>query len=374
MSIRFGNHRKHGKNHNPLALVIVLIVVIAGFSIWYFGIKKNSFQDLVSLIGSRISVNENSNENETNDAFKNLSDIRLSVHFIDVGQGDSILILFPDGKEMLIDCANYNNSSAVKERTLDYLSEYITDGQIDYLMLTHCDSDHVYFLDEVISTYDVDNIYMPNVRSAPENEEKAQIVNSLDTQKLSLFTDENTVSTACYADFFIAALNEENANIYLNKGQFTISGSDYSIVFYAYTDEEWVENTLSDAEEKNAISPIGILEYKGIKTVLTGDSNELNEPSFMEKVGTPIDCDVLKVGHHGSETSSTEPFLDFIDCEYAVISCNSEGNDFNHPREATLQRLAENNMTVYRTDLNGTVVLAIDDKGEFAFSLEKEPN
>lgn len=373
MKVRFFRNNRRGKNGSPIALLIVLVIVIAGFSIWYFGIEKHTFKDLVTLVSSRFTVGDNNNENENINTFENLSETRLTVHIIDVGQGDSILITFPDNKEMLIDCGNYNNYSTIKEGTLNYLREYVTDGQIDYLMLTHCDSDHVYFLDEVLDEYDVDNIYIPNVLAVPENEEKADVVNSLNEDKLNMFTDEDTVSTACYADFFIAALSEENANIYLNQGEFSIEGNDYSLSFYAYNAQEWGETDLSSSEEKNAICPIGILQYQGINVVLTGDSNEINEPYFMEKVGTSIDCDVLKVAHHGSETSSTEDFLDFIDPEYAVISCNKEGNDFNHPRAETLKRLTDRDMTVYRTDINGTVVFAVDSEGKLAFLLEKEP-
>ncbi|MDE6302130.1 MAG: MBL fold metallo-hydrolase, partial [Clostridia bacterium] len=75
---------------------------------------------------------------------------------VNVGQGDCILILFPDGKDMLIDCANYNNTASIRNSAFAYIDMYVTDKQFDYVMLTHCDSDHVYFLDEVLDTYQVD--------------------------------------------------------------------------------------------------------------------------------------------------------------------------------------------------------------------------
>lgn len=368
------NYKKFKSNPKNFLIgaIIVVIILIAG-AVWYFGIEKHTFQDFIALVTTKNDGTTNNGGKKEISDFENLSNVRLSVHFIDVGQGDCILILFPDGKEMLIDCANYNNSTEYKDSALNYLSEYIKDGQIDYLMLTHCDSDHVYFLDDVLSAYDVDNIYMPNVLAAPSSLEKAAQVAALDSAKLARFTDPNKVDSGCYADFFVAALSEEGASIYLNIGEFKIEGADYSIVFYGYTEEEWTENKLKNAEEKNAISPIGILEYCGLKVVLTGDSNLLNEPSFIRKAGgEKLDCDVLKVGHHGSETSSTDAFLDYIDCEYAVISCNAKGNNFEHPRAATLERLTSREMTVYRTDLNGTVVFAVDNTGKFAFSLQKE--
>ena len=112
-----------------------------------------------------------------------------------------------------------------------------------------------------------------------------------------------------------------------------------------------------------------MLEYNDFKIVLTGDSNEINEPTFVDRVGGKLDCDVLKVGHHGSQTSSTDEFLDCITCEYAIISCG-EGNSHNHPRQATLDRFIDRDMTIYRTDNNGNIVLSVNE--EISFVVEKE--
>lgn len=313
-------------------------------------------------------------------------DGELQVHFIDVGQGDCILILFPDGKDMLIDCANYNDSSAYRTETLNYIKSYVTDGQLDYIMLTHCDSDHVYFMDEVLEEFQVDNVFMPNVLATHDKIAEA----NLPQEQLNRFTDKDTVSTACYANFFIAALTEPDCNVYLNvdpdedtnaivltdDGLQNSSSPDtdatYRLTFYCPTQEYYDSSDLSSAEEKNAISPIGILEYNDFRLVLTGDSNEINEPTFVERIGGSVDCDVLKVGHHGSETSSTTEFLNCIDCEYAVISCNADGNTFNHPRQTTLDRLIAQNMTIYRTDNNGNIVLTVTDGDNFTFNTEKE--
>ena len=301
-------------------------------------------------------------------------DGELQVHFMDVGQGDSILILFPDGKDMLIDCANYNNSSAYRTETLAYIDTYVTDGQLDYLMLTHCDSDHVYFMDEVLENYQVDNVFMPNVLATHDKVAEAD----LPQEQLDRFTDEDTVSTACYADFFIGALTEPDCTVTLNvdpdkdtnsivitDGKKQADGSyaaaTYMLTFYCPTEEFYATNGFDSSggfdgsEWKNSISPIGILEYNDVRIVLTGDSNEINEPTFVERIDGSLDCDVLKVGHHGSETSSTEKFLDAINCEYAVISCNADGNTFYHPRQNTLDRFIEDDMTIYRTDNNGNI-------------------
>ena len=192
-----------------------------------------------------------------------------------------------------------------------------------------------------------------------------------------MFTDPNTIDTAVYAKFFIAALTEKDCQIVLNVDQddnhntIVISGnSTYELKFYCMTVAGWAHNTLKDAHEKNEVSPIGVLTYNGRRILLTGDSNEENEPNFISRIGS-LDCDVLKVGHHGSETSSTEEFLDAVTCEYAVISCNMDGNTFYHPRQTTLDRLIARNYTILRTDLNGTIVLKVNGEGEILLVPEK---
>jgi competence protein ComEC len=355
-------YKKNPKAFIITAIAIVLIIAIT-VAVIYFAFPK-TWDSIMDMLGAKDKPDNNQSlvwgEGE------------LQIHFIDVGQGDCILILLPDGKEMLIDCANYNNTGAIRERTMTYLNTYITDGQLDYLMVTHGDSDHIYFVDEVLYTFDVDVIYMPFILAEPENATKAEAVGNLPKEKLDLFTDKDSLTSGVYADFFIAALSEPEAEIKFNIGEFSIETETYTLDFYCYAESDWENSNLNSAEKKNAVSPIGILEYNGKRVVLTGDSNEINEPKFIEKIGgTTLDCDVLKVGHHGSETSSTREFLDFINCEYAVISCNADGNTFLHPRQNTLDRFKEDDMTLYRTDLHGTIVLVVDGQGNIAFTTEK---
>ena len=316
----------------------------------------------------------------------------LQVHFMDVGQGDSILILFPDGKDMLIDCGN-KSSGYDFDVTAGYLEDYLPDGKLDYLMLTHGDEDHVEYMDEILEMYQVSTVFMPNVLAEPSGtsaaaKELREQIAALDPEKLAMFDDEDTLTTQVYARFFIAALSEPDCEVILTvdpdedtnsivitdgtkQADGSYAGATYMLTFYCPTEEYYASSDLSSAEEKNAISPIGILEYNGVRVVLTGDSNEINEPLFVERAGY-IDCDVLKVGHHGSETSSTEGFLDAVDCEYAIISCNAEGNTFYHPRQNTLDRLIEDGMTIYRTDNNGNILLTVDESGEITFTTERE--
>lgn len=383
-----GRSKKFNKRSAIFIIAVIAILAIAAVIVYF--VAPDIFGKLAPSPGGDTSAGDGppliAGEGE------------LQVHFMDVGQGDSILILFPDGKDMLIDCANYNNASSYRTKILAYIDNYVTDGQLDYLMLTHCDGDHVYFMDEVLEKYDVDTVFMPNVLAVPsgtQSSDRLQAeIDALDQSKVGMFTDEDTVDSNAYAEFFIAALSEPDCEIVLNvdpdkdtnsivitdgtkQADGSYADATYMLTFYCPTEEYYEEtgfnaaNGFSEAEYKNAISPIGILEYNGVRVVLTGDSNEINEPLFVERAGY-IDCDVLKVGHHGSETSSTEEFLDAVDCEYAIISCNAEGNTFYHPRQNTLDRLIEDGMTIYRTDNNGNILLTVDENGEMTFTTERE--
>lgn len=358
---------------NPKAFVIsivaIVLVIAIATAVVYFAFPS-TWDQIVSMI-----VKDNQHSGLAR------GDGELLVHMLDVGQGDCIYIQLPDGKDMVIDCANYNDDKEYEEKTFDYLDANITDDTVEYLMLTHCDSDHVYFMDELLERYQVEKLFMPNVLAAPgtDSKDKKALQDQIDALDTSRFTDKDTIGTKTYAEFFIAALTEPNCEIVLNvdpdvnTNSIIIEETTYRLVFYCPTQEYYDDSNLNSAERKNAISPIGILEYNGRRIMLTGDSNELNEPLVVERTGK-IDCDVLKVGHHGSATSTLNPFLDAYTFEYAIISCNTYGNKFNHPRQSTLDRLKAHDIAVYRTDKNGNIVVSVDKDGNIKITTQKEWN
>lgn len=306
---------------------------------------------------------------------------QLVVHYIDVGQGDCIYIAFPDGTDMLIDCGSQGGSSKYQTSAISDLKELNPDGKIDHVMATHSDTDHISYLDEVLSEFQVGNVYMPNIRpklgKSVEIKKEVVAVDSLDASKLKKFTDNDTIDTDTYAEFFIAALSEPNCNITLNIGKYEIRGQDYTFTFYCLSQKEWDIRSLKDkkgrpdATQINAVSPIGILEYAGRRLVFTGDSNNSNEKYYCETYPY-VDCDVLKVAHHGSRTSSSKDFLQHVKCEYAVISVG-DGNSYGHPEQEALDRLKENGIQkIHRTDKCGNVTLTVSHTGEMAFSCEKQ--
>lgn len=356
---------------NPKAFIIsivaIVLVIAIATAVVYFAFP-DTWDKIVSMI-----VKDNQHSGLAR------GDGELLVHMLDVGQGDCIYIQLPDGKDMVIDCANYNDDGEYEKKTFDYLDKYIEDDTVEYLMLTHCDSDHVYFMDELLERYQVEKLFMPNVLAAPgtTSKDKKALQDQIDALDTSRFTDKDTVGTITYAEFFIAALTEPDCEIVLNvdpdanTNSIIIEETTYRLVFYCPTQEYYDDYGLNTAERKNAISPIGILEYNNRKIMLTGDSNEINEPLVMARTGQ-IDCDVLKVGHHGSETSTSNAFLDEYTFEYAIISCNSYGNKFNHPRQVTLDRLKSHNIEVYRTDNNGNIVVSVDKDGNLKITTQKE--
>lgn len=376
---------KKAARRNPVAFILVvvaLVAIIVGVTlVLYF--KVPAVHDAIeNIIHPETASTDKGGTNSGGSGGNTNPDLvtgegDLKVHFVDVGQGDCIYIQFPDGTDMLIDCGN-KSSGYDYNVTKAYLDALNPDGAITHLMLTHGDEDHVDQMDKIIAAYQISNIYMPNIKAEPSNAALKAKVDALPADKLALFTDQNTLSSNVYANFFIAALTEENCRIVLNvdedKNHNSIVISDnstYELKFYCMTVAGWAHNTLKDAHEKNEVSPVGVLSYNGRRIVLTGDSNEENEPEMAERIGN-LDCDVLKVGHHGSETSSMPVFLDAITCEYAVISCKMDGNTFYHPRQTTLDRLIARGYTIYRTDLNGTIVLTVDKNGTLNFVTQKQ--
>ncbi len=387
---------KKGTRNLIITLIVIVLIAAIVAVVIYFAAPE-LFEDIAGAIlpdrGEQTSPDDGTTPDDGGSGAPPTvltpGEGELQVHFMDVGQGDSILILFPDGKDMLIDCGTTRGGSW--DDVDEYMDNYVTDGQLDYLMLTHTDSDHVGYMPEVLEKYDVDTVFMPNVLSEPsgtQSSDRLQAeIDALDQSKVGMFTDEDTVSSNAYAEFFIAALSEPDCEIVLNVdpdedtnsivitdgkklSDGTYEGATYILTFYCPTEEYYATTDLSDAMDLNAVSPVGILEYNDVRIVLTGDSNEINEPIVAERLGN-IDCDVLKVAHHGSESSSLDVFLDAVDCEFAVISCG-EGNNHDHPRQEALDRLIEDDMTIYRTDNNGNIVLTVDETGEMTFALERE--
>ena len=376
-----------------IALAIIAIIVIVAILVIYL-VNPGGLRDkiLEKLNGGGSNSNTNNNGGSQNQSTLAHGEGELQLHMLDTAQGDWLLLLLPDGKEMLIDAGSKPDPSSIYTTNKAYMDTYITDGQIDYVVLTHSDQDHVAYMDEIFADYQVDNLYMPALFANPSNATLKSQVDALPAEKTAIITNSGVDSTKCsietatYARFYIAAFTEPNCNIFLNlevnsdnddttldpHSKITSSDNTYSIAFFFenlafYNNKKFA----GDGHQINGISPTMIVEYNGKRIVLTGDANQENEPYMVQRLqtyyGGVIDCDILKVAHHGSHEGSSNAYLDEVTCEYAICSCGV-GNDYNHPRQVTLDRIKAHNMTLYRTDLHGAIVCKIDKDGNITIT------
>ena len=264
------------------------------------------------LILCSCSVNFNNNSYSESAFQKGM----LNVHFLDVGQGDSIFIELPDEKTMLIDAGENYHGAGIKN--------YIGDcgySKIDYLVATHPHADHIGSMPYIVRNMDIGSVYMPKAAANTKTYENL----------LESISDKGLKITSAKAGLTIA------------------KDSDYTI--------NVVAPVTIDEDNLNNSSAVIKLTYKDNTFLFTGDA----EKKELETINSDISADVLKVGHHGSTTSTTEEFLDEVKPSYAVISAG-EDNSYGHPHRETLDLLEEFNCKIYRTDIDKTVVFSSDGK------------
>lgn len=240
----------------------------------------------------------------------------LEVHFIDVGQGDATLIK-ADGHAMLIDAGENDKGTAVQL----YLQKQGVE-QLDYLVLTHTDSDHIGGADVIVTKFDIGQIFMSDFKK--DNKTYRELMDSMKYRHMTFSTPE------------------VGAEYELGSATFTVIAPN---------------DTYEDA---NNSSMALILDYGDSSFLFSGDCEEEAEQDMLAN-GLNLDVDVYQVGHHGSKSSSTEEFLDAMSPEYAVISCE-EGNSYGHPHAKTLNNLRARGIRVFRTDEQGSIVACSDGK------------
>lgn len=278
----------------------------------------------------------------------------LVMHTIDVGQAEAIMIKLPDGKNLLVDSGERGDEKTELLKSYlnnNYFSE-TTNDVIDYFVITHSDSDHCGGAPMIFETFEVSKVYRPNIFSSKVASEE-NIVTSY-TKKW--------VDTNIWRDTITKMYEEENCTIEFSKAGIEIIEESYAIKFLAPT-----ENNYSNV---NSYSPLIVVEYQSKRIMLTGDATIDTETKALENL---IECDILNVAHHGSSTSTCAEFLQKVNPNYAIISCNSEdSNDYGHPHQEVVNRLLNYmpEKNIYRTDLNGNIILCIKTDGEIAVALD----
>lgn len=254
---------------------------------------------------------------------KTVEYLPMEVHYIDVGEADSALVICGD-EAMLIDAGNPDQGSEIRL----YLKQQGVE-KLKYLLLTHSDRDHIGGAASIVSNMDIDNLFM--CRYEKDNDVYLNLINEIDYKSMKWSTPEvGSKYELGDAIITIVAPNREYDN-----------PNDSSIAF--------------------------VIRHGEDSFIFTGDAEVAAEEDIVNN-GLDISADVYYVGHHGSSTSSTQPFLDKVSPTYAVISCAKE-NDYGHPHVETMNSLMAMEVQLYRTDEQGTII-AYSNGTEITFNVE----
>ena len=277
-------------------VLLVVIILIAGY--FYTNYFENS--DITKDVTT--NVKQTINESSSN----------LKIYFVDVGQADCILI--NDNNEYsLIDAGNNEDG----KKLVKYFQDLgIT--KFKYVFGTHAHEDHIGGMDNIIENFQIDHFYMPDAITTTKTFE--EVLDALEEKSIAFETPEV----------------DENLKF---------SDTNFKVLHVGH-----------DKKDLNDTSIVLKLIYKDTSYLFMGDATSSVEKEILDK---DRKSDVLKVGHHGSQYSSTISFLKRVSPKYAVIEVG-KNNSYNHPKEVTLKKLEDLGTKIYRTDENGTIILTSD--------------
>ena len=302
------NRSRRKKKHNRSPILLFVVIILAVLALLYSQFADElGLPDIFAGFKQQATTPPPIPEGD-----------EVLVHIIDVGQGDAILVMTPDGN-MLID----SGESTAREELIAYL-ELVNVKSFEYVVFTHPDSDHIGNADYVVENYSIKNIIMPD-----------------------------RVATTKTYDRMMDAIENSQANLIIAE-----PGDEVYIGALLNT----ILAPNDDYDDSNDASVVIKATFGETSIMLTGDAEKESETDMVKLYSKDIlDCDVLKVGHHGSRTSTSQDFLDAVDPTIALISCG-EGNKYGHPLPETLQRLEKKGIATYRTDIHGSIVLKTDGK------------
>lgn len=276
-------------------------------------LKDFTTEDNISKEKKEETIVENKNDGSINNT-EIVQNRQIKIHYIDVGQGDSIFIELPNNETMLIDAGESSKGQTVTNyiKSLGYY-------KIDYLVGTHPHTDHIGGLSYVINNFSIGSIYMPKAVSTSK-------------------TYENLLNT----------ISQKNLKVTIAKaGVNILSSNNLKIDIMAPN-----SNTYSELNNYSAVVKI---IYGNRKFLFMGDAETKSENEIMSDVSV----DVIKIGHHGSDTSSGQSFLNKVKAKYVIIMVGN-CNRYNHPHQTIIDRWTSTGATIYRTDLNGNIVVTSD--------------
>lgn len=363
---------------NYVARVIILIVILAilGFSLLW--------QKEISVLLGLYKVDENKYDGASTDSvLSNRGGNDLVVHFVDVGQGDATIIELPDNKKVIID----GGKDKEKSKLLNYIDKNITFADVnnkyfDYAILTHPDEDHCGGLDDVLELYPAKVFYRPREFSSYKD-----WLDPIKKDLVGSFTEQTTLAYQKVLDTVYKSKEKgKTEQIYISNydeaDSPTIKPKDVEKGEDNYYEIEFFTPIKNNYKDRNDYSPIMILEYEDIKMAFSGDAEKEAEAEFVDKISADKNnkdskyyrfsdnysgVDVIKLGHHGSRTSSSENYLKAITNEQkradvlTVASCGLN-NSYGHPHKEVLTRLDNLGFSsdkLLRTDTNSDLVLSI---------------
>lgn len=296
----------------PRWLVVTLTILLVVYSAYQYFFLENDFFNGNPLLSN----------SETGGS---TGDSNLNVYFLDVGQADSIYLELPNGQNMLIDAGNNVDGNPI----VNYLKNSLGISRIDCVVGTHAHEDHIGGLDTVIRKFKIGSVVMPYLpeKSVPTTKTYEDVLDAVIQKKLTV--------TEAYAGQVLMQDDEHQLKIEVlspKQNQYYEEMNDYSIVLR--------------------------ITYKKRAFIFTGDAETLVEKEMLS-AGYDLSADVLKLGHHGSSTSSSRNFLNAVNPDYAIISCG-QNNDYGHPHRETITSLNKMDLTIYRTDRQGTIKAACD--------------
>ncbi len=265
----------------------------------------------------------------------------LKIHFLDVGEGDSILIQTPKGKAVLVDTGNLITGFKV----VKYLQKNGIQN-LDYLVLTHPHLDHIGGTFFILQMINVKKIY-------DNGQDLNQLIELFDVYR-----------------WYEQLVRENDSYRVLKSGdKFLVDGVKFKVIWppYPFVFSDFNTNSL-----------VIMVEYKKFRCLLSGDLTELGENELLKigenellKSGIDIKANILKVAHHGSKDATSEEFLKAVSPSISIISVNRD-NIRGYPSEEILRRLKNLGIKIYRTDLNGNVIITVEESGRYSIETERE--
>lgn len=268
----------------------------------------------------------------------------LQVHFVDTGEGDAILIKLPNNKTLIVDSGTVN----YRDKITSYIDNVFFNGKggvFDYAILTHSDVDHAGNFKHILDTYEVRNFYRPKIYSE-----------TFDTG----YTEQSLVINNSSYDQIIQKLNELSVNNKTNV-MFTELNAETEVIknyvsFLGPVNDYYTE--------ENMYSSVIKISHLNKSILLTGDATTQNEVEIINSTSN-LDIDVLKLGHHGSNTSTSLNFLNYCKPEYAIISYGE--NNYGHPSVEVLNNIKNYSQNLYNniydTHTLGNIIVAVNSDG-----------